>query len=393
MPSTLQKILQTIIGGASSYQTPPFIDPGMSAPSPTLPTGVVGNNGISNVSGGNEDYSSPAFDLLLDRIVNAPKREDYKPSILRKIGASIATVGSGRPSAVVGGQPVGYESNPNAAKIADSLVNKPYYDAMGDFESKLKPLEVAANTERMNNTQLRIAKGQERTSELAATREERLAKEGADRVRIQQAKLELERLKAAKKNLKMYDVAGGNIMVFDPDTGKISDSGIESGKMSDVEKMNLGLENAKSIEDVRQINRESLAKLTSGLTSGRNAETQDRIDDRTEYTQGQINSRSGGDGQTPSQQFTARRNKAIDLINQHPEYIEFFETDSNGTPTGVMKEKPSSVLGFGADKAKKYDEARALFIPKLIKVKRKSDGQGGEIPEENFDPVKYDKVQ
>ena len=128
-----------------------------------------------------------AFDRYMDLVSNMPARDDYRPSIGRKIIAGLVGAATGFGS----GGARGYQ-------IAQDIVGDPYNQAVGKWGTQLeelKPLMVAENQREMNQT--RVSEQARKTDLINQTKIvendiKRLAAEGkikndADRIRVQQA--------------------------------------------------------------------------------------------------------------------------------------------------------------------------------------------------------------
>jgi hypothetical protein len=102
---------------------------------------------------GNYQPQHQFTDALMQHLSGMPKREDYPVSKLQQILGGIASMNP-HPSAVVGGQPVGYERDDPMRQAAakEQYTNMPFYRAMEDWQAKLKPMEIGAQDERYLNT-------------------------------------------------------------------------------------------------------------------------------------------------------------------------------------------------------------------------------------------------
>ena len=255
-----------------------------------------------------------------------------------------------------GGQPVGYRSNPNAAKLQQDILNEPYDRAVDEFGMRLKPLEVAAGLENQANQERRQFEYQREGRDIQRgqldrqiNRDEELARSAQARESMQSLRFNLDRWKAENPEGRIIAVRGGNIVLFNPRTGKMTDTEVPSGMMTDVDRMNMQVENAERLEDIRQGNRLEMSGVTQGNMLDR-IEAQGAQSRQTRQTPTAAQSATT---MSPSAQNTARINRAIELINQHPEYREFFQFDSNGgRPTGVMLD------GSGTT----YEMAKSQFL-------------------------------
>src|SRR6185312_16108161 len=102
--------------------------------------------------------SSTAANAYEGAAASMPQLSSFIPSRLRKVGAFLAGLGTGRPAGMWGGEPVGYIGKPDAAlKTTQDALLAPYDTAVMAKENELKPLQAAANMEMEQNNQARMA--------------------------------------------------------------------------------------------------------------------------------------------------------------------------------------------------------------------------------------------
>lgn len=124
-----------------------------------------------------------------------PNRADFHPGALDKILSAIAGMGTGGPTSHWGGQPVGYQGNPGAAfQVSSGLLNQPFEQKMGDWETKNKALAGASGIENQRNV-----------GELRAAHEQ-ISNELTNRARdLTQERLNFERDKSSDIKQYKYD--------------------------------------------------------------------------------------------------------------------------------------------------------------------------------------------
>jgi hypothetical protein len=331
-------------------------------PSPNLPYGPTGNMTAPGMGTGMDPFAPDTTfrDRLMQVLGEMPLRENYQPTGMDKLRSALLTVGSGGPAGMWGGIPVGYKANPNALGIQQALLDQPYDRAVDDFNTKLKPIEVGANLESEANKEKRLfeyqsegRKIQQGQLDRQTKRDEELARSAESRENMQSLRFGLDKWKAENPNGRVVAVRGGNVVLVNPQTGQITDTGVDSGTMTDVDRMNMQVENANNLEELRQGNRlEAIA--ASGAESRATRQTPTAAQSET--------------AESPTARRARLVNKAMDIINQNPAMSEFFQLDTMGRPTGIMTERPGpSGIPFvnrGTDKDEHtlYDEARKLFL-------------------------------
>jgi hypothetical protein len=206
----------------AAQPTPPT--PPMS-PSPGAPESISPSDRIAQAM--REAYqprteSTERFDELLKQY---PNRDEYKPSLLRRIGAALSAFGPG-------GQQAGME-----------FLNRPLTEKMTDWQSQIGPAQSAANLERQENINNRTLAYQTVSAQLRAESDAHKAQMDETKAQIAQQRANIYEFKARNPNLK-FDFSSPNVMVANPITGEIKDTGIPTGSLSDADKMALGQEQA-----------------------------------------------------------------------------------------------------------------------------------------------------
>lgn len=160
----------------------------------------------------------------------------------------------------------------------------------------------------------------------------------------QAGRMKIEEFKHNNKDFKFIEVQGGNIVAIDPtDPSTIIDTGISSGTLSDKDRLDLQISGSKSLEELRQSGRETLAGLSSKS------------------------------GQLPSQQRTATLAKAEQAKNTHPEWSSYikivpgggFAVTAPGVLTGpsaeVYKQITDFIYGTTAPKASEKPKPQSKY--------------------------------
>jgi hypothetical protein len=197
-------------------------------------------------------------DMYAQELGNMPRRE--QPGIGRSILGAIAGMGAGvRPSAVVGGQPVGFEGNPLAAmQTADAVSNAPYYRSLKDYDYNIDNLGRGAaiedrynDNERINANNILARENQERgiirQEKADADRHER----ETQRLEISQQRADVYEFKSKPENQgkRIISPKGGFVTAIDQQGNAtiVRDSQgrpISSGTLTEGELANLNQRNA-----------------------------------------------------------------------------------------------------------------------------------------------------
>lgn len=192
--------------------------------------------------------ASERFNSLIDKY---PDRENYKPSVLRRIGAGLVGAFGSR----------GPEQGIN-------FRNAPYNNALSDWKTQMGPAQQAAALERQTNANNRQLATSTVNEELTNRRIDEKSKIDDRNAKIREDRAEVYRLKSLGPNYK-FDFKGPKVIVTDSSTGKVQVTDVDTGSLSDTDKMALQQDNAmeqigargdqaRQTENVRQGNRESL---------------------------------------------------------------------------------------------------------------------------------------
>lgn len=324
----------------------------------TPPMNMTEDDGRSELMNRIVELFSPdrtQMSRLASSIEMQPRREDYKPSKMRIVGSALAGLGAGGPAGIVGGQPVGYQSNiPAGLKIQQHLMDQPFDRAMTDWQNQTAPLGELAKLENQSNTQDRMIGGQLLTDERGRMVNERIAAKNksdaeiADRkVRVQEARVEIEREKAKNPNLKSVIDKDGMLVLYDTKSGDIFETGIDTGKLDEREKIQLQIAGrleaiaaqsaaARELESDRQGNRLEVigergreARATKEVVPGKNAT---------------------GASQSGNSQLQAQYAKAQEIYNKNPEWQKFIQLDKDTKKFRVTAPKAGFAGLFGGDR-------------------------------------------
>lgn len=252
-----------------------------------------------------------------------PERE--KPSIWRRIGASMAAFAAG-------GDP----------RAGFAFRDRPYNEAVDKWKAQITPAQQAADNEAQGNVnrrilaqneinaeldRRRIARQEERDTQLAtdATRrqdeidrrnreQERLAEE---RIKVQQALFQIQRFKADNPEHEFITTKDGNIVAVNPvDPTKIVSTGLKSQDLSDAEKLAIGLRN-----DLTKIAATEAATARNIVRSGEQARATKETPSGNAPTNRPL---------LPNQETSARNNRVQQMLSEHPEWEAYIERDSTG---------------------------------------------------------------
>lgn len=207
-----------------------------------------------------EEEASGRFNELLAQY---PKREEYKPGALRRIGAMLATLAGSVTKD-------GLLLNENAMNMGQDILNRPYNEKLAEWKAQVEPAYQSANLERYSNTNERGYAYQTTMAQLKAEADAARAANDTRKADIAEARLRAYDFKMRNPNFK-FDFSGPTVIVANPATGELKDSGIPTGALSDADKMSLQQENAlerigatgeqaRLTEGVRQEGREGLAE-------------------------------------------------------------------------------------------------------------------------------------
>jgi hypothetical protein len=241
LPQLLQSI-QSISGpqGPQPGNTPNIL------PSPNTEAASVPPDNSSSLL----DYQPErqASDMFMKHIGQMPTRDQYPVSKLREIGAALVGLGGNSAMGISGGQPIGFQTDPNASmNAAENFRNQPFSRALGDWELKTKPLEAAAVNEKnynMGTRQLLLGvdanRIKQQNADTALKRATDTDENTKERNRTAAARARAYIWDKEHPDWKPYAQPGGNLIYTNPkDPSQVFDTGYESGKMDEEDKINL----------------------------------------------------------------------------------------------------------------------------------------------------------
>jgi len=312
--------------GPSSMTTPPIVQPGKDPyanisfgdtnfqPQPLTDNAPPPDDTSFDAGARMRQLYTPhtqSIDQFNQMIQQYPNRADYKPSMWRKIAASLAMFGRGGP------------------QLAEQVIDKPWSDAITDWQNKIKETGAAANMERYQNTNERTMAYQTVAQELRQRAQDLKDKNDSANAAIREHRASIYEFKAMHPNMKMVFPKGGNIMAQDPLTGKLLDTGVPTGSMTDLDKLNLQEENAlqnigargdeaRKTENVKEVNRQA-------DIAARGNESRATVRERASRTG------AGAKPETPTQTRVRQFNAARELYNTRPDLRKFITLGRPGS--------------------------------------------------------------
>lgn len=223
--------------------------PNQGVVSPTAQdTGELGNYDVAQRMQQLYQPRTAASTAYLNQMNQMPQR--VQPGALRRIGATLAGLGTGGPSGIAHGSPIGYQGNPNAAlQTSQNVLNAPYNQAMQDWQERSQAMLPAMQLENQQNlSQRQVAENviqreleQKRLNEI---QRENMHKdlEAEERTKIMRDRGDAYAFARRNPTWKPFAQPGGNLLFINPtDPTQVYDTGYNSGKMTDQDKMDFGL--------------------------------------------------------------------------------------------------------------------------------------------------------
>lgn len=250
-----------------------------------------------------------ATNRLYDMLDEIPQREDYKPSIWRRIGGSIVGGAAGK-----------------------EFVDRPYTNAREKFTNEYEPTKDIATLERYANQNNRMMLDDIMQRQLQEQRDRETA-------RTRDARLELDWYKQNNPDMKLVNGEDGYVYLVSPKGDQIINTQLRHGELSDMDKLKYGFENNVTLEEIRQRNRENLAGLQSELRMGEEAARQQgRVDLEHLRQTGRVRlieerQRTGTTTNESQSQLKQRYiNNAQRLIQSNPDFKDWVEFNQDGYP-------------------------------------------------------------
>lgn len=322
-------------------------------PSPDEGGGNI--NTILAMMGGQQ--KEDAMNALMEHLGQMPERT--QPGMGRRILGGLASL-SGR----------GLEGQ----RIADLVQNKPYYEKLGDWERKLKPLETTATIEGRRNNYARLAQSSQARADYLQKENERKTKEGQQKDERERENLRIRSDRAATYKWKTehpnhqlkeengllwsYDPASEEVKpIINPDSGEQ----IKGNVISNLEKKHeFNMEEIGKKGEVAQTNiktRGEESRKTKQVIPGKNTAP----------------TRSTASTKPPSASDLLKRRqlRAAQMLDEHPEWKQHVDIDEKGNVS--IKAPKTGYFGRGPDQ-KTYNDIAAY-----MKGGEASTGGGGKI--------------
>lgn len=285
-----------------------------------------------------------AGDRLNAMVSQYPKKTDFHPSMLRKIGGALTAVGG---SFTPHGK---FQMNPDAIAFGDSLMDKPYTEKLTDWKNQIGPAQTSANLERQTNVNERSMAYQTVAQELRQHAQDAKSTNDAKKLEISENRAKVYEFKAHHPGAK-FDFSGPTVKVMDPSNGTVEDTGIDTGHMSKLDQMNLAHENtmgeigargteARKTEGEKEINRETLEGVKQpnrvelkGTTSGNSPSNKP---------------------ETPTQTRVRQFNAARELFNTDEKLRPFIKIGSPGANDFTVTPPSDGYFGHSGPTKEQY---------------------------------------
>lgn len=294
-----------------------------------------------------------ATDKFNQLVSNYPKREDNKPSMLRRIGGALMAVGGSLP---VGRDMGFYHANPQAIEQGMRFIEKPFEDKQEDWKTQIGPAGQAAQFERYKNVNERTMAYQTVSNQLKQEAENHRQQKNDVDAQIKQHRAQVYEFKALHPGLK-FDFRGPSVLAADPISGQVHDTGIPTGSMSELDKLNLSQDfrmeqigeagnQARRTEEVKQTGRETLENKKQ---TGREVITDKKISAKTG---------AGGKPESPTQTRVRQFNIARELYNTRPDLRPFIKLGNPGANDFTVQPPVEGFFGHRGPSQALYEEAK-----------------------------------
>ena len=247
--------------------------------------------------------STGASDRFDQMIAQYPQED--KPSWLRRIGAMLVDYTKG-------------------SKQGQEFFHEPYNQKVEEWKNKIGPAQQSANLERYENVNQRTLAYQTIATELREKAQEAKERNDVANTQIRQHRADIYAFKAMHPNFKFIMPKGGNVMAMDPATGQSHDTGIPTGSLTELDKMNIGQDQA--LERIGETGAQ--ARQTEGVRQEGRLEA---IDARGEQARQTRATPVGGKSELPTQYRVRVVNAAAQLKNSRPELAKFIKVGVPGS--------------------------------------------------------------
>lgn len=336
---------------------------GTGTTQPTFPSGGNSMMDTQPSSGSNQqiDLMSVIQNLLnpkdeqfnkFNDVINAmPQRSQYQPGKLRNIGAAMAGLGTGGPAGITNGQVVGYKSNiPEGIATQQAIRNEPYNKALSDWSNAAEPRAKMAQMEQsrnVNDRQLGLGalSSQRAQEKLDESERAALEKEAQGRKKLEISEERKDAYVASKKfmmdhpNHKPFVDENGDLFLYNPQDPNAKPVSTGLKKLSEMEKIDLGVQG--QLKEITARGAESRKTDAQRAQEASDLEKQRYPNGRPKPGSTLATRDLTTKPLTPSAQSTDKINKAIAIINEHPELKQYFVYGGNKKPTGELINTPT----------------------------------------------------
>lgn len=239
--------------------------------------------------------------------------------------------------------------NHQGSKVYDNLTGETDYQGkLQDWKNQLQPLQQSANLEKGNNANSRMlatqiagdqikSDAQNETARNNQVKSDETAKKNQNIEDYRNQLIQLKQTVANNPDLVPLKTEGGNAMLYNKKTGETVDTGIDQGSMTAMDKLNSGLSNAMTLEQLR--NTDKLGQIgAQGDQSRQTKETVPGINPKAPTSH----------PQSESQNAQGLFNKAKKLVDTDPELGPFIKLGANTGEGGTRSFEitPFSPGGF-----------------------------------------------
>lgn len=223
---------------------------------------------LSNVQQPDYGMSMTAQNKLAELLANQPRREDYKPGFMTKLGSGLVSITDPR--------------------LADQMLNRGFNQANDAWEQQLGPIKELATIERADNTNKRLIETQRQRNENEDLKREQAAKTAEERNATQRENIaQKDRFLAYKyykdshPNKVFKSDSEGKVYSIDPQSGHteyVTDADgeiIHDSKLPEMERLQIqqnnrlaAQENQGKITRTNQANQGAITRTNQENASG-----------------------------------------------------------------------------------------------------------------------------
>lgn len=344
-------------------------------------------NGLMNQDDNAYQPNNDISDAIKRLLAQQPP--ESHPGILKRILGGIVGMGAGSsPSAVVGGQPIGFNFDAQKqAAATDNFLNFGENKFKSDQAEQLKMLQPLLANEQQQNTQKRILYDAKQTNDRLVKRDEETSKNNAASLKIKQQLADAKDWSNNHPNMVKVTDKNGMLIFIDPkDPSNRVDTGIDTTELSALEKADLALKGkleeivASGKERMKQIDEQGALRLQQIGETANQART-------TKAAPSNASS-----NETPTQTSTRIKNIISQAKRDHPEWQKWFDDKGDIIPPAGPRGK---ILGMqlpgstnGPDQAT-YDAIKSYIASEALKANPTSIKPNGGVLTA-AQPIKYD---